>query len=121
MKNILFAAAVIFMLSSCATILRGPNQVLKIKDLPTDSTVTVYHNGANKGNTQKVKVSRSQPGTLTIKQEGCATQEIKLDRRVSAGFIILDVVTGIVPLAVDLGTGALYKTKDIQYIPDCKD
>lgn len=113
--TLIFAA---ILLASCATVFKGTKQVVKIKDLP--EAATVYHNGARQPDgTTRVKVQRKEPGTITIKQEGCNTQYITLSRKPSIGFIAVDIIAGLVPLPIDFITGAIYKSEDIIYIPDC--
>lgn len=112
------AISVLLIFSSCATVMTGGTKKVRVKDVP--ERATVYYNGQALKKTT-AKVSRKDPGVITVKQKGCEDQVIDLDRKISVGYIVADVCFGVVPLLIDLATGAIYKPtySKIHYRPEC--
>lgn len=98
----LCAAVVLF---GCATILAGKGPV----EIPTASTPTgadVYLDGNRLGTTpMNVKVERKKAQTLVFKKAGFKDTSCILEKSTGAGWVILDVVFGLVPVVVDAVTG----------------
>lgn len=118
--KILIFLAVTVLFSSCATILTGTRAKVRVSQGNTPAQV--FLNGNYIATTPcKVRIPknllRNGKAVLTIKAEGYKEQTITVDGRVRVGWVIFDVLTGVVGLAVDFGTGAIYKpnTKMIQY------
>ena len=105
MKTILLALSMLF-LSSCATILGGSRVKVHLHNLPANAVV--YYNGVNKGNASTIKVQRQTPGKVKIVADSCQ-HEIYFSKKPAIGFIVLDVVTGVVPLVIDAVAGNLSK------------
>ena len=100
-------------LSSCATILGGAKKGVKVTGEPPNAKV--YYNGNYVGEAPvTVKVPRSSKqgnSKVTIKADNYKSQDINLYRKWSIGYTVLDVFTGLVPLAVDIATGNIYQPK----------
>ena len=100
-------------LSSCATILGGAKKGVKVTGEPPHAKV--YYNGNYVGEAPvTVKVPRSSKqgnSKVTIKADNYKSQDINLYRKWSIGYTVLDVFTGLVPLAIDIATGNIYQPK----------
>jgi len=109
---ILFTACIIF--QGCATILGGSKDNTRVKQgIPENAKV--YCNGNYIGQApQTVRVQKSaRQGNsyIEIKADGYQTSRIDLTRKVSIGYLVLDICTGAVWLAVDFVTGNIYKPR----------
>ena len=82
----------VFMLSNCATIFKGEYRDVSINSEPNDTQV--YINGEFHGRT---------PLKLELRPDESYTIEI------GVGWIVLDVLFGLVPVLVDALTGAWYE------------
>jgi hypothetical protein len=107
-KSILLLSAIL--LSSCATIISGSRQNVKITSEP--SSAKVYINEIEIGNTPVQKnLKRNQEYQLILKLDGYKTYETKLERKVNAWFIGNIAFGGLIGLIIDPITGAMHKLK----------
>lgn len=106
----LWLIACLITFSSCATILSGTKQKISVKD-GTPAGADVFFKGTYIGAAPvKVKVPNgAKDSYINIQKEGYETQTIQLTRKARAGYIVLDVLCGLLPLAVDVADGAIYK------------
>ena len=92
-------------LLGCATILAGKGPV----EVPTATTppgADVYLDGNRLGTTPvKVQVERKKSHTLVFKQAGYKDASCVLEKSTGAGWVILDIISGFVPIVVDAVTG----------------
>lgn len=92
-------------LVGCATILAGKGPV----EIPTATTppgADVYLDGNRLGTTPvKVQVERQKSHTLVFKKAGYKDASCVLDKSTGAGWVVLDVIFGVVPIVVDAVTG----------------
>ncbi len=116
MKNKLhFLALAILMItfSSCATILGGSKKPVRVSGIPPEAEV--YYNGAYVGKAPThVKVPRSAKqghSKITVKAPNYKSTDIELSRKWSVGYTVLDIMSGWVPLAIDIATGNIYQPK----------
>jgi hypothetical protein len=95
-------------LSACATIMHGSSQEVGISSTPTSATVTV--DDKELGKTPVVaKLKRKQNHIVKINLDGYKPYETTLTRKTS-GWVWGNIVFGgLIGLAVDAGTGSLYK------------
>lgn len=97
-------------LTGCAAIL-GKKQ----KDFDLTSTppgADVYENGNRLGSTPlKVKLSNTQNHTFVFRRQGFQETTCTLNKGTGGGWVLLDVVTGLVPVIIDAATGAWSQTK----------
>ncbi len=58
----------------------------------------------------KIKVPRGKhdDNVIEIKKENYKPQQIKLTSRFSIGYLILDMVSGLWPIVIDIATGSIY-------------
>ncbi len=94
-----------FSSAGCATVLAGHGPV----SIPTASTpdgADVYLDGNRLGTTPvTVQVERKKPHTLVFKKAGYKDASCMLETSTGAGWVIFDVLTGIVPIVIDAVTG----------------
>jgi hypothetical protein len=108
------------MFSSCATLLDGNKTRIKVTGTPAGANV--YANGSYVGKApEKMRIKkrslRKTGGTVEVKMEGYESQTIKIYRKPRWGLVAADVVTGIVPLVIDIVTGNIYgvRPKKVHY------
>jgi hypothetical protein len=107
-------AAVVFMLSSlilslsgCATVFRGEHRKLSVNSEP--ESAQVYINGTYYGRTPlRIELRPNQPYTVEFRKVGFKTEVRQIKNEIGIGWVVLDVVCGLVPVLVDALTGAWY-------------
>ena len=99
--------SLVFFLSSCATLFKGTNEEVRFGSEPQKAEVWV--NGAKMGETPtSLKLESKKTYTIEFRKEGFRPVTRTITNRVGAGWIILDVLAGLVPVIVDAATGAWY-------------
>jgi hypothetical protein len=99
--------SLIFFLSSCATIFKGTREEVRFGSEPQKAEVWV--NGTKMGETPfSLKLESKKDYTIEFKMEGFQPVTKTIINHVGAGWIILDVLCGLVPVIVDAATGAWY-------------
>lgn len=92
---------------SCATIFRGNNSKVRFNSDPVRAQVFV--NGNYQGRTPlKLRLKSSQSYTIEFQKEGFEPVIRHINSKVGAGWVILDVLAGLVPVVVDALTGSWY-------------
>ncbi len=119
MKSKFFSPFLIVVLISvfaqgCATLLGGSKDVSRVHNgIPPEAKV--YYNGNYVGiaptNIKIPKSARQGNSTVEIKAKGYKTEKVNMTRKVSVGFTILDICTGVVWLGIDFATGNIYKPR----------
>lgn len=101
---ILLAASTLALSTGCATILKGKYQSLSVMSDPADARVTI--NGSLVGKTPLVtRVNGTKEQVVEVSKEGYSTRSLVITTSVGAGWIIADVLCGLIPLIVDAATG----------------
>lgn len=97
----------VFLFPSCATLFKGNSSKLDLNSNPQGSQVFV--NGNLMGETPvRLKLESKQTYSIEFKKEGYKTKIVNIQNHVGAGWIVLDVLAGLVPVIVDAATGAWY-------------
>jgi hypothetical protein len=97
----------IFLLSNCATIFKGTTEEVNFNSDP--QAADVYVNGQNLGKTPvalELKVNKTY--TIEFRKEGYKSKSYTINNEVGVGWVILDVLAGLVGVIVDGITGAWY-------------
>ena len=106
--------------NGCGTLFKGTTQGIRVDSSPQGSIVEVAitQSGMDLGSTVSqfekyttpatIQLPRSKAYLLTVSKEGYKTETIAINRRISGGILILDILGGIVPVVVDIATGAWY-------------
>jgi hypothetical protein len=100
-------ATSIFILNGCATIFKGSTDTVSFSSDP--SGAKVYVNGQLMGTVPlQLELKSNQSYTIEFRKEGYENRTVILNNSVGAGWIILDVLFGLVPIIVDAATGNWY-------------
>lgn len=126
--TLLLIIGVISILSSCATILDGRKNTIRVH-AGSPIAAKVYLDGEFIGETPfKIRIEKRkiQEGSLIeIKKEGYETLAYDVIRFPHVGYVMLDILTGFIPLIVDVADGNIYRpnTRNIEYelIPIAQD
>lgn len=91
-------------LSGCATILTSKQTDVRFSAEP--SGASVYVNGSLMGKTPlQLKLEKNKDYVIEFREEGYQSKTVFLNKGLGAGWLILDVVFGLVPVIVDAVTG----------------
>lgn len=94
-------------LMSCATLFKGTHEQVNINSEPQNADV--YINGVFKGETPiSIKLESKETYTIEYKKKGYKTEVRNITNHVGAGWVVLDVIGGLVPVIVDAATGSWY-------------
>lgn len=103
-----FLAVASLILLSCATIFKGSTDDVSFSSEP--SGAKVYVNGNLLGTTPvQLELKSKSSYTIEFKKEGYETKTVLLNNSVGAGWIILDILGGLIPVIIDAATGNWYE------------
>lgn len=92
---------------SCAAIFKGTHTNVDFSSNPSGAQVLV--NGFYMGDTPiRLKLESKKTYHIEFMKEGYTTKTFTITNHVGAGWIVLDVILGLVPVVVDAATGAWY-------------
>jgi hypothetical protein len=107
---LLIGIALTAVLSGCAAIIGSKQKDFSLTSSP--SGAAVYLEGNRLGTTPvKVKLSNQETHTFVFRRQGYQETSCTLTRGTDAGWVILDVLTGLVPVVIDAATGSWSQTK----------
>jgi hypothetical protein len=105
--KILACALICLYLSSCATLFKGTTEEIRLNSDP--QRAQVFINGTFMGETPiSFKLECKKTYIIEFRKEGYNPRTYNITNHVGAGWIILDVLTGLVGVIVDATTGAWY-------------
>lgn len=105
-----------FIGNSCATIFKGSSEEVRVESKPTGAEVWI--DGIKLGTTPAVfKLESKKTYSIEFKMNG-KTKAVRLTNHMSAGYLILDILFGLVPVIVDAATGAWMKFDTTNIIVD---
>ena len=112
MKKTIFTLLAIVALSTvfsgCATLFAPSTHPLAVSSQPAGADV--YVNGFKMGTTPvELNLKADKAYTIEFRKEGYETVTRVVNTKIGAGWVILDVLGGLVPVIVDAATGAWYK------------
>ncbi|MCP4220175.1 MAG: PEGA domain-containing protein [bacterium] len=94
--------------TGCATILTDGRGKFEATSEPAGAEV--YVNGEKMGQTPvTLLLKKKGEYRIVLKKEGFKEQTFKLTNKVGVGWIVLDVLCGLVPVIVDAVTGKWYR------------
>ena len=101
---ILLAASTLFLSTSCATILKGSRETVDITSDPSGARVQI--NGIDVGTTPvSAKVNGTDDQLIQVRKEGFDSRSMMIRSTVGAGWVIVDIICGGLPLLIDAITG----------------
>lgn len=108
MRNKILSIFVLcFFLASCALVFKGTKEEVNFGSDP--QRAEVYINGVKLGETPfSLELVTKNTYTIEFRKEGYESKSVLINNKVGAGWIILDVVCGLVPVVIDAATGAWY-------------
>lgn len=92
---------------SCGALFVGTTQTVHINSSPVNSKIEL--DGGIYRSPASVVLARNKNYTVTISKEGYETRSVKINRTVSGGIVILDVLAGVFPVIIDMVMGTWYK------------
>jgi hypothetical protein len=103
-------AGVVVLSSGCAAIFGAKQKSFDLQSSPAGAEV--FLNGNRVGTTPvKVKLSNQKEHTFVFRKEGFKESSCTLARGTDAGWVILDILGGLVPIVIDAATGSWSQTK----------
>lgn len=120
LPTILVLISVFICFGSCATILGGKRNTLNIKSVQPDSAM-VFLDGVYLGQAPiKIRISKyklQHRSMIEIKKQGYETFYYEVLRSPHIGYVVADILTGVIPLIVDVADGNIYRpnTRKIEY------
>ena len=107
-KRFLALVIICAFLGNCASIFKGTSNKVDFNSDPQGAKI--YVNGNYMGDTPiKLKLESKGNYNIEFKLEGFKTKTFNITNHVGAGWIILDIIFGLVPVIVDAATGAWYE------------
>lgn len=96
-----------FLASGCAMVFKGEYRDLSIQSKPRGADV--YINGTYFGHTPlKLELRANQSYLIEFRKDGYDPETRLIKNKIGAGWLILDVICGVVPVLVDGLTGSWY-------------
>lgn len=93
--------------TSCATLFKGTSENVAFNSNPDRAVVWI--NGTKHGETPlAVKLKSKETYTIEFRKDGYKSRTYTINNKVGAGWVILDVLAGLVGVIVDAATGAWY-------------
>lgn len=88
----------------CATIFEGSKSDIDLSSEPSGAKVLV--NGQNEGKTPiKLTVKKGKEYSIEFIKDGFQGKTIRLTYSIGAGWIILDILSGLIGVIIDAATG----------------
>ncbi len=102
-----FIAVLSFTLSSCATLFKGSTENVNFSSEPYGAKV--YVNGDLLGTTPfALKLKSNKTYTIKFEKNGYLNKTVMLNSSVGTGWVVLDVLGGLIPVIIDAATGNWY-------------
>jgi hypothetical protein len=108
--GLLTGLALVVGLSGCAAILGSKQKDFSLTSQPAGAAV--YLDGNRLGTTPlKVKLSNQAEHTFVFRRQGYEETSCTLSKGTGGGWVVLDIITGLVPVIIDAATGSWSQTK----------
>ena len=105
MKIIIVVIPMALLAFSCATIIKGSTEEIYFNTNPQGATVSI--NGHPFGKTPLVmELETSSSHVAEIEFAGYEKKTVMIIKKVSTGFVILDILSGVLPVVIDAVTGS---------------
>lgn len=94
--------------AGCAALFNGKTTAVQMNSNPTGAEVLV--NGNRVGTTPlSMDLSNKDTHTVTFRVPGRPEVTCVINRKVGVGWVILDVLGGLIPVVIDAATGSWYE------------
>lgn len=94
----------------CATLFASKSSSIPMNSEPTGAEVFVDGNRVGQSPTT-IELDHKRDHTVTFRKAGYKEVNCTVTRSVGAGWVILDVLGGLLPVVIDAATGAWYNIK----------
>ena len=92
---------------SCATLFKSKKTSISLSSTP--SGAEVYVDGSRVGQTPVIlELANKKEHIVVFRKEGFAETTCRIDNSVGGGWVVLDVLGGLIPVIIDAATGAWY-------------
>jgi hypothetical protein len=106
-RVLIIAVFTALFLSSCATIFNGDSDDVRFTSDP--KSAKVYINGHFLGNTPiTLPLPTGSSYMIEFKKQGYETKTAFINNSVGAGWVVLDILGGLIPVLIDAATGNWY-------------
>ncbi len=107
MLKVMLIIATVLMLTSCATVFSGNTDKVRISSSP--SGADVYIDGLPVGKTPvAVNLDKGDSYHVAVQMDGYETAYATIASKVGAGWVILDILGGLIPVVIDILTDSWY-------------
>ena len=94
-----------YMFAGCANIFEGTKEDVDLSSEPPGANV--YVNGQNRGKTPlTLNLKKGKEYNIEFRKDGFETKLFVLQYSLGAGWLILDILAGLIGIIVDASTGA---------------
>lgn len=101
---VMMSAAFLLTLVSCGTLFNSNQKSVAMGSEPSEAEVFI--NGSRVGVTPiTIELDNQSSHTVTFRKDGYREATCQIDTSVGAGYVVLDVLGGLVPVIVDAATG----------------
>lgn len=98
---------IVLFLSGCAALFKGTTETVEFTSDP--SGAMVYVNGVPKGKAPlQLRLESKKSYDIEFRMSGYDPIKMSVTNRLGAGWVILDVLGGLIPIVIDAATGAWY-------------
>lgn len=102
-----FIAIMSLLFVSCATLFKGSTDDVSFSSDPSEAKV--YVNGMLLGKTPvQLELKSENSYTIEFKKDGYENRTVVLNNSVGGGWVVLDVLGGLLPVIIDAATGNWY-------------
>jgi hypothetical protein len=100
-------APVLLVATGCATLFSTSTSNVAMTSSPTGAAV--YIDGTRAGVTPTiVELENNKSYTVAFRTDDGGESSCRINRKVGAGWVILDILGGLIPVIIDAATGAWY-------------
>jgi hypothetical protein len=107
-KNItlgILLVAIGVLVGGCATLFKGGSEKVSFGSNPDKAKV--YVNGQYMGDTPvQLNLASKQNYTIEFRKDGYQSKAVIVNSNVGAGWVILDILGGLLPVVIDAATGS---------------
>jgi hypothetical protein len=98
---------VCLLIIGCATLFKGTSEEVRFGSNPQRAEVWI--NGVLTGETpMSIKLESKKTYTIEFRKKGYGPVIKTISNKIGAGWIVLDILAGLVPVIIDAATGAWY-------------
>lgn len=118
-RGFAFLLILALILPGCGTIFSGGPDPVDFGSKPEGATVLV--NGQSMGTTPvTLKLEPNKTYIITYRKEGFEDATVTLNSHVRAGYVVLDILVGVIGVAIDAATGDWKAFDQDQYYVELK-